>query len=195
MPLLLTARALHKLNISLQSIEANGGLDETDCGAMLDAAAKLADGGLLVNIRLWNEDGAHAEGLRSKNDALLRLLAERFPQPWNAARDGTRLAERVYLQSGTVFLWPSLTAEDYGERRSCYGLRDQLGVLCDGTVVPCCLDHDGELALGNLLEEPLAEILEKPRTAAIREGFRQGRAVEPLCRRCEFSTRFSNDRR
>ena len=73
----------------------------------------------------------------------------------------------------------------------CYGLRDQFGVLCDGTVVPCCLDHEGDLALGNLHSQTLDEILESPRTQSILEGFRNKKAAEELCRKCGYARRFS----
>ena len=63
-------------------------------------------------------------------------------------------------------------------------------MLCDGRVVPCCLDHEGDLTLGNLFEENLEDILENPRAKAIYEGFSKGRAVEPLCKRCGYATRF-----
>jgi radical SAM protein with 4Fe4S-binding SPASM domain len=66
-------------------------------------------------------------------------------------------------------------------------LRNQIGVLVDGTVVPCCLDHNGELSLGNLFELPLDEILASPRARAIFEGFSRHEAVEPLCRRCGYA--------
>ena len=72
----------------------------------------------------------------------------------------------------------------------CYGLRDQLGVLCDGTVVPCCLDHDGDLALGNLLHQDMEEILNSPRAKAIYEGFSHREAAEELCRKCGYARRF-----
>ena len=72
----------------------------------------------------------------------------------------------------------------------CYGLRDQLGILWDGTVVPCCLDHEGDLALGNLFRQEMGEILETPRAKAIYEGFSKRTAAEPLCRRCGYAKRF-----
>jgi hypothetical protein len=56
--------------------------------------------------------------------------------------------------------------------------------------VPCCLDHEGDLTLGNLFTEELADILETPRARAIYAGFSQGRAVEALCRRCGYARRF-----
>ena len=72
----------------------------------------------------------------------------------------------------------------------CDGLRDQIGVLCDGTVVPCCLDHDGDLSLGNLLQEEMADILAKPRAQAIYSGFSNHTAAEELCRKCGYARRF-----
>ena len=83
-----------------------------------------------------------------------------------------------------------MTAAEGDSRVFCYGLRDQLGVLCDGTVVPCCLDHDGDLALGNLLTQDMEEILNSPRAKAIYEGFSNREATEELCRKCGYARRF-----
>ena len=69
-------------------------------------------------------------------------------------------------------------------------LREQLGVLADGTAVPCCLDHEGDIALGNLFTQPLSEILQSERACALREGFSRRRPSEELCRRCGFAARF-----
>ena len=73
----------------------------------------------------------------------------------------------------------------------CHGLRRQLAVLCDGTVVPCCLDGEGELALGNLFRQELEDILRGERAAAIQAGFDARRPVEALCRRCGYAERFT----
>ena len=73
---------------------------------------------------------------------------------------------------------------------TCRGLLDHFGILSDGTVVPCCLDSDGIINLGNVFEEELADILASPRARAIPEGFRRRKAVEDLCRRCGFAQKF-----
>ena len=117
-------------------------------------------------------------------------MAEFFPRPWTEERRGTRVGQKVYLEYGDKFDWPDLSAADNGERVFCYGLRDQLGVLCDGTVVPCCLDHEGDIALGNLFDSDLGDILATDRAKAIYEGFSNGKAAETLCRRCGYATRF-----
>jgi radical SAM protein with 4Fe4S-binding SPASM domain len=69
-------------------------------------------------------------------------------------------------------------------------LRDQIAVLSNGTVVPCCLDSEGDIALGNLYEQTLGEILESHRTIAMQEGFRKRKATEELCRKCGYARRF-----
>lgn len=73
----------------------------------------------------------------------------------------------------------------------CHALRDQIGVHCDGTVVPCCLDAEGNLALGNLFKHTLDEIFDTPRAKALYEGFTNRHAIEALCRRCGYARRFS----
>ena len=187
------ASGLHKVNLSLQAYEANpmGSLEDyvNHCAAF---SARAAEQGILINLRLWNLDGAEAKGKNLENRRILDTLAGTFPRPWRPSRGGQRLAEGVYLNWGETFLWPDLARADTNERHGCYGLRDQIGILCDGTVVPCCLDHEGDIPLGNLLRETLEDILAKPRTCAIRQGFSRQRAVEPLCRRCGYANRFAS---
>ena len=57
--------------------------------------------------------------------------------------------------------------------------------------MPCCLDHEGTLALGNLLRQDLPEILSAPLARTVREGFEKGIRAAPLCRRCGYAERFS----
>jgi radical SAM protein with 4Fe4S-binding SPASM domain len=66
-------------------------------------------------------------------------------------------------------------------------MRDQFGILCDGSVVPCCLDSEGVITLGNVFEQDLAQILNTPRARAIADGFARRTAVEDLCRRCGYA--------
>ena len=73
----------------------------------------------------------------------------------------------------------------------CHGLRSQIAVLCDGTVIPCCLDSEGRLALGNLLSQEMDDILASPRARAIQKGFDARRPAEELCRRCGYAVRFN----
>ena len=187
--LLAAAPALYKISVSLHSYEGGGGRPGEPLaryvGGVCEAVNPLAQRGVIVALRLWNGGGADR-----LNGEILRLLHARFPGEWRKHRTGHTLSPNVYLEYGDKFDWPDLTA---GERdvRFCMGLRDQIGVLYDGTVVPCCLDADGAVPLGNLFMEDLGEILASPRARAIYDGFSRGRAAETLCQRCGYAERFS----
>ena len=184
---LLAAPALHKVNVSLQAFEGSGmAMDfDTYLGGCF-AFGKAAAGKKIISYRLWNRGG-----LDSCNPAILRALEQAFPQPWVQERRGIRLQDRAYLELGEKFDWPDLSAPQTAGEIHCYGLKDQLGILWDGTVVPCCLDHEGDIPLGNVFHQELSEILGSPRAEALKKGFRTGNPPEPLCRRCGYATRFS----
>ena len=184
--ILLNASALHKVNISLHAFEANDlavPFDEylRDCFTFGNSAA----GNKLVVYRLWNNGGADA-----LNQQIMDSMKKYFPEPWTDNRQGKRIGDRIFLEYGDKFDWPDLSAPESSDRVFCYGLRDQIGVLCDGTVVPCCLDHEGDITLGNLFEEELDIILAKPRAVSIYNGFSKKEAAEELCRKCGYARRF-----
>lgn len=182
----LLGKGLHKVNISLHSFEG----DQPDAHRQyVDKIAAFAEKanqeGTIISLRLWN-NGCD-EG---RNQTTLTVLREKLPGQWIQNTRGYRIREGLFLEWGDRFVWPDLTARDYGERVSCYGLRDHFGILCDGTVVPCCLDSDGSVALGNVFCEELSDILSSPRAEAIAEGFRRHTAAETLCRRCGYAQKF-----
>ena len=183
---LLNAPALHKINISLHAFEANDlriAFEDylQDCFRF----GKEAEGKVLVTYRLWNQGG-----LNERNQTITDAMHRFFTNEWITERRGIRIGERIYLENGDKFDWPDLSAPDQGGQVFCYGLRDQIGILCDGTVVPCCLDHEGDIALGNLFSQDLSEILESNRAQAIYNGFSDRTAIEELCRKCGYARRF-----
>lgn len=185
---LLAAPTLHKVSVSLHSFEGNDGAQECERQYLEEVwsfAARAAAQGVIVALRLWNEGGAE-----TRNGVIEAFLHEKCPGEWPEPRGGSfRLRDNLYLERAKKFDWPDLNAQERGTQ-FCYGLRDQLGVLADGTAVPCCLDHEGDIALGNLFTQPLAEILQSERAYALREGFSRRRPSEELCRRCGFAARF-----
>ena len=183
---LLNAPGLHKINISLHAFEANDlNVSFEEYLRRCFSFGQAAEGKKLVVYRLWNQGGED-----ELNRRILEAMHLAFPGEWITERRGVRIGERIFLEYGDKFDWPDLTAEDGGDSVFCYGLRDQVGVLCDGTVVPCCLDHEGDISLGNLFETTMEQILETPRAKAIYEGFHNRTACEELCRKCGYARRF-----
>ena len=175
---------LHKVNISVHSLEQGDSTEYLSrVAAFADAASRA---GVLISLRLWNKD--HDGGRNEDTEAFLR---QKLPGDWQENSRGYRIREKLFLEYGDRFEWPDRDAADRGEQVFCYGLRDQFGILCDGTVVPCCLDSDGVIALGNVLTEELTDILNSPRAKAIVDGFSCRKATEDLCRRCGYAQRFS----
>ena len=177
---------LHKINISLHSFEGDRQEDHARyLRKIADFAEKANRLGILISLRLWNE--GCDEG---RNDTALDTLKALLPGQWMENTRGFRIRDRLFLEWGQRFEWPDLKEPDNGERVYCHGLGDHFGILCDGTVVPCCLDSDGIINLGNVFREELSDILASPRAKAIVEGFRQRKAPEELCRRCGYARKF-----
>lgn len=182
----LIAAGLHKVSISLHSFEGNDAEAQAqylkECAAF---AEKAAESGVIVSFRLWNR--GYDDG---NNEKTLALLQTYLPGSWQENSRGYRIKDRVFLEYGDRFAWPDKDAQDMGSGVYCYGLKDHFGILCDGTVVPCCLDSDGVIALGNVFSQNLPEILKSPRVVAMQKGFACRNATEDLCRRCGYARRF-----
>lgn len=188
---LLSARPF-KVSISLHAPAANPAFSSPDyLENCVDFAKKAGGSGCFVALRLWNL------GTEADNSHILEHLHKSFPGEWHNQRGGKsqRIGDHIFLEWGEHFEWPdpSLPECDINADRFCHGLRDQIGILVDGTVVPCCLDSDGNLPLGNVFEATLDEILCSPHAKAIYDGFTRRRAVEPLCRKCGYAKRFSRE--
>ena len=177
---------LHKVNISLHSFEGDR---QQDHERYLQSIAAFADkanrAGILISLRLWNKDCD--EG---RNSRALTVLQEHLPGQWTPNTRGYRIRDRLFLEWGDRFVWPDKDAPQGDDRLFCHGMGDHFGVLCDGSVVPCCLDSDGVINLGNVFREDLEHILNSQRAKSISEGFRQRKATEDLCRRCGYARKF-----
>ena len=164
---------------------------KTYCGPIIDFTRK-AQKDHFISYRLWPENESTDHGTW---DALINKIEKEFTLSFSL-RDKLKttsavpLDKNVFLNVSGRFEWPDMNAPDYGETGSCLGLREQLAVLVDGTVVPCCLDRNADIALGNIFTQPLSEILESERAVRIAAGFSQRKDVEELCRRCGYRKRF-----
>lgn len=148
---------------------------------------------LYINYRLWNLQDP--KGALATNTQILGQIRDRFDWHQELPTDvrrgkSVRITGRLYLHFDTEFIWPDLELPVLGTRGTCYGLKSHFGVLVDGTVVPCCLDKEGQIPLGNILEQNLDSILDSKRSRDIVLGFQRHELIEPLCQRCQYVERF-----
>ncbi len=157
-------------------------------------AKLLREEELFINLRVWNLDMIMSE--RSFNDTLFEKLSSAFDTSlsldtiYKERPKSIRLASKVLVHFDNYFEWPSLNNKTYGDG-TCQGLQSHIAILASGKVVPCCLDCDGIIELGDLHEKSLKEIVGSKRASVMLNGFKEGRAVEELCQKCSYKDRFN----
>ncbi|MDG0818131.1 radical SAM/SPASM domain-containing protein [Bdellovibrio svalbardensis] len=189
---------IRQVNFSLHSFHDNYG--DKDPTIYLNKIFKFTERAfaerpeLYINYRLWNLD--EPLGVGAHNRSMLDRVGQHFQFAFNQDIDvrrnkSVRIKNRLHLHFDTEFTWPALDLPILGERGTCYGLSSHFGVLADGTVVPCCLDKEGKIPLGNVKEQAIEEILGNERSQKILKGFKDNKLVENLCQRCQYITRFN----
>ena len=194
--------ALRQINFSLHSFDGNEDQKkkpeskDTYLSDILKFIKAARETKLLISLRLWNLETDNMINLeKDKNRELLELIQEEFALPYKIEEKilpgkGIRLAKKVYLNQDHEFQWPALDQPEDDGQGFCYGLRNQVAILVDGTVVPCCLDGEGEINLGNIDETSFSQIIDNKRAKSIYNGFSQRKAVEELCKKCGYRKKF-----
>ncbi len=177
---------VHKVSISLHSFEKGNEIAyEKYLTEVADFADKASKADIIVVFRLWNR--GYDDG---RNQTALSFLRSRLDGEWANNTKGIRIRKKLYLEWGDRFEWPDKDAPEQTGEIFCYGMRDHFAILCDGSVVPCCMDSEGIVTLGNVFDENIADILASPRANAIVTAFEHRTASEDLCRRCPYAQRF-----
>ncbi len=191
--------ALRQINISLHSFYGNEKYDKKEeyinniLSFVKEARAKTD---IIISLRFWNLEQDNEANLETKrNRELLEVIEKEFDLNYKilekvTTNRGFKIADKLYLDQEHEFQWPDLKEEEDDGIGFCYGLRNQVAILVDGTVVPCCLDGEGVINLGNINNQNFAEIIESVRATNIIDGFSKRRAVEELCRKCGYRKKF-----
>lgn len=195
MDMLLRQPSLRQINISLHAATEQKAfsIDEylENCLGFARAAGIEKD--KFVGLRLWNLDENKETSITGSY--ILNKINKEFNYNEDIitlAKLGNtiKLSKRVFISYEKEFEWPSLENEFVSDIGICYGVRDMMGILSDGTVVPCCLDSEGGANLGNIFTQSFKEIVESERVENIYKAFSNRKVIEPLCKRCSFKTRF-----
>lgn len=154
-------KALRQVNFSLHSFDGNEESKNKD-KYINDILSFIRDtienNNIFISLRLWNLDKDNITNLKKKRNAeLLQIIEKEFKLPYKIEEKitpgkGIKVYNRIYINQDHEFEWPDLRAEEDDGKGFCYGLRNQVAILVDGTVVPCCLDGEGVINLGNINE-------------------------------------------
>jgi radical SAM protein with 4Fe4S-binding SPASM domain len=189
--------ALRSVSISLQSICATATKVEfcNYLDLLLEAIGTFDNSGPpLFSLRLWNRGSV--SGKISFEEAIMeiehRFNTQNLLESLRSQR-GCMLRSNVCINTAGHFEWPHIGKEPEGDSGYCLGLKEQIAVLADGTVVPCCLDCEGVINLGNIFTTPIETILASDRTQVMKKSFQKNIVAEELCRHCRYRTRFSSE--
>lgn len=146
-----------------------------------------------INLRLWNLEKINLQ--RNQNQLVLNLVNNYFKTSISENVDiklnkSKKIHDKLYLHFDTEFIWPSLSQKFRSTTGTCYGLRKQLAIHANGDVVPCCLDKEAILKIGNIFQMSLETILESERAVKIKTGFENNCLTEDLCQKCQYADRF-----
>ena len=177
------SKSLRQINISLHS-ENN---KENYLDEVFTTCSKISSN-IYISYRIWNintlKPTKELLNIVNKISEYYEVDKEKLLNDKSVKVDTNR-----FVDKDNLFVWPDMNNSVLKDG-FCYALKTHIGILSDGTVVPCCLDASGVIELGNIFDESIEDILNKQITKDIIEGFRNNKAVHSLCRKCNFRERF-----
>jgi len=191
-------KSIKQVNFSINSFNANDFKKSIDdylspifefCQFALDNKRDF-----FINLRIWNLDDS--KSAKEFNKIVFDKANTYFNSQINSDEiykekpKNIRVARKIFFNFDDYFSWPSLDNDFVSDTGFCYGLDSHFGILANGDVIPCCLDKDAIINLGNFNKNSLNEILNTKRVLDIQKGFKQNIIQEELCKRCSFRTRF-----
>ena len=188
------SNAVRQINFSLHSITQNKNLDKQYLNEIFKSVEELDN--ILISYRLWNLKNI-------KNNDINSDIIKGIEDYYNISNlneqllenEFIKLRENIFINQDKEFEWPDINKKTIIEKGRCLALKEQIGILVDGTVVPCCLDNNGDIPLGNIFEETLEDILNKSESKTIKKNFENGIITCNLCKTCGFLKRLENKRK
>lgn len=192
--IILNSEALRQVNLSLHAFTKESSINHEDyINNALSFAKKANDKGIYTVFRLWN---------LTKDDEMTKIgldIMDRIEKAYSlenpliesmGGHKSIKIDSHTFVGWEREFKWPSLDSDFISDIGFCYGLRHQIAILVDGTVVPCCLDANGEAELGNIFNQNFNDIIQTKLAKSIKHGFAEKKVVNELCQKCQFRTKF-----
>lgn len=164
---------IRQINISLHSYNEKYKIKLEDyLNNIFDTIDNLIKNKTYVSLRLWVKN--------KYTNEIIKIINSKYKVTNN------KINNYLYINYDKEFIWPDLNNNYYNVQGKCYGLIDHIGILVDGTIIPCCLDTKGIINLGNIYNDKLDNILKDDRVNNIIKGFKDNKKLEELCKHCKF---------
>lgn len=192
--ILKNSKAIRQINFSLHSLTQNKITNEQYLQNVFDSANQLEN--IIISYRLWNLQNFKENNI---NRNIIKAIESYYNisnlQQQLQKNKSFKINEHIFINQDVEFTWPNINNEEILEQGRCLALKEQIAILVDGTVVPCCLDNNGDIPLGNILVESLDDILKKPCSINIKKSFENRIIICKLCKTCGFLKRLENKRK
>ena len=179
------SKAIRQINFSIHSITQNKIINKQYIKDIFDCAEKLKN--VIISYRLWNLQNIKNNNI---NTHIIKVIEDYYNIPnlkeQLKENEFIKIKENMYINQDIEFSWPDIKQKNIIEKGRCLALKDQIAILVDGTVVPCCLDNNGDIPLGNILKEDLKDILNKDKSIIIKKNFENNVITCELCKTCGF---------
>jgi len=191
--ILKNSKSIRQINISLHSATQNEKIDEQYFKDIFESVEQLKD--VMISYRLWNLQNIEENDV---NEDIIKSIEQYYNiqglKQQLIENDFLKIRENIFINQDIEFTWPDINKEKIIEKGRCLALKEQVAILVDGTVVPCCLDNNGDIPLGNILEESIEDILAKPKSTEIKKNFENSVITCKLCNTCGFLKRLEEKR-
>jgi len=171
---------IRQLNISLHSFNDKYNVSLEDyMKNIFDAVDNLKEY-TYISFRFWLKNEYSKE--------IIEIINKKYNVNLdiNNLKNNTTITNNIFISINEEFIWPDLNNNYYNETGTCYALKDHIGILVDGTIVPCCLDSKGIINLGNIFKDELSDIIKSDRYINMLNGFKNNKKVECLCKKCKY---------
>lgn len=170
---------IKQVNISIHSYDKRYKVSLDDyMNNIFRVVDNLIKNNTYVSLRLWVKNEYQKE--------MVRLINEYYDCDIDLSLNSFKIRDYLYVKQFREFIWPDINNDYYSDCGSCYGTRDHLGILSDGTIVPCCLDTKGIINLGNINTDNIMDVLSSDRVIRMSDGFKNHKKCEELCKHCSF---------
>lgn len=188
------SKVVRQINFSIHSIMQNDNLNEKYLQDIFESVEELEN--TIISYRLWNLQNIKKN---NTNTSIIKAIENYYNiqnlEQQLSENNFVQLKKNIYINQDIEFTWPDINKEAIIEKGKCLALKEQVAILVDGTVVPCCLDNNGDIPLGNIFEETMEEILNRPHSITIKKNFENSIITCKLCKTCGFLKRLESKRR